>query len=186
MTGPPPLDLSSFLASVGSLAARLAAAGLLLSLLWMVVEVCLFGRRRPRWREATLHAHVPIIALARWARFRWKHPDCLYWILPVPLDRGDLLVEGLPNECLYWNLTYYSWTEINGSVSSETVELAPDGTFTIRLTKSPSGEANTIGLRAAARSGVLYYRIYEPRGLYPTRLPRVRCGGRILNPGATL
>lgn len=138
---------------------------------------------RARWREATQHAYLPAVALARWARFRWKHPDCLYWILPVRFDRGDIVVEGFETEALYWNLTYYTWTEINGSVSSERVSRRPDGGFTIRLSKTAESGVDTIAVERSARFGVLYLRIYEPHQLFPTRLPRVTVGGRELTSG---
>ncbi len=127
--------------------------------------------RKPRWMEALRHGHLPRIRIERWIRFRWIHPDCQYWILPVRFDRGPVTIEGVAPDAPYWSLTSYRFTEVNPSVRHDEVERLPDGRYRARLTTPATGR------------GVLYLRVYEPRHAAPMPLPRVEQGGRVLTDG---
>jgi len=182
-----PTELSSFLYSVLVQAAIFAVIFVIACVLYLLyVVTALWFIPYPRWREATLHSYLPLMALARWGRFRWKHPDCFYWVLPVRFDKGDVVVQGIPTEALYWNFTYYIWTELNSSISSENIKLDPDGGFTVCFGKGSPKGGNFIPVRQSARFGVLYYRLYEPAHVFPNYLPRVTVGGREISPGGTL
>ena len=182
-----PAEILSFLDLVSIQASRFMFLFVVAYLLYLLYAfIATWFSPRPRWREATLHSYLPLIALARWQRFRWKHQDCFYWMLPVRFDKGDIVVQGVPTESIYWSFTYYIWTELNSSVSSETIKFDPDGGFTIRFGKGlPEGD-NFIPVRKSARFGVLFYRIYEPAHMFPNYLPRVTVGGREISSGGAL
>lgn len=132
-----------------------------------------------RWLEARVDDDLLRMQIERWIRFRWIHPDCRYWILPVHADRGPIVLEGRPLDALYWSVTYYEHLEVNPLVSSESVTLGPDGRFRITFSAAPVGE-NWVPVRADAGRAVLYLRAYVPRTAGPLRLPRVTQGGRLL------
>ncbi len=135
----------------------------------------------PRWQEAVRDWWHPRMQIERWIRFRWIHPDSLYWIAHVDFSKGPLVLEGPVNDALYWSFTYYTGTEVNPSVSSRTVTLPPGSdTFRITLSRQPPADGDWIEVRPDAGKGVVYLRIYEPRHLYPSRLPRISRDGQVL------
>ena len=138
--------------------------------------------RRPRWVEAMRHQHTLWVAVERWLRFRWVHRDCLYWELPVRLDRGEIELDGLPPDCLWWCLTWYEGTEVNASVASHEVTLDADGRYRVRMGPAVSGH-QALRTRPGARHAVISLRIYEPAHMYPSRLPRVTQAGRRISAG---
>ena len=132
-----------------------------------------------RWEEAVRHWHRPKMMIERWIRFRWIHPDALYWIVRVRFDRGPIVLEGTPTDALYWSFTHYAGTEVNASVSSESVVLEPDGSYRIHFSKEKTGK-NWIPVKDGSKRGVIYFRIYEPAALFPSRMPRVSQNGEIV------
>lgn len=139
----------------------------------------------PQWYEAWRHAHRPFIAVERWIRFRWIHFDCQYWIVPVRFDKGPVVLKGTPPDALYWSLTFYEWTEVHDSISSNNVVLEPDGTYTITLSAEREG-ANWIEVPPGTGAGVLYLRAYEPALGWPVLVPDVSQDGRLLVAGGPL
>ena len=163
--------------------------GLLLGPVLLVVFVGSWGAwylgtwdRDPQWHEVWRHAHRPYVAIERWIRFRWVHFDSQYWIVPVRLDRGPVVLEGLPPDALYWSITWYAWTEVNGSVSSESVQLEPDGSYRVVLSVDEQPR-NWIAVPPEARRAVIYLRAYEPAHAWPVLLPTVTQGQRTLVAG---
>ncbi|MCB9676260.1 MAG: hypothetical protein H6737_14150 [Alphaproteobacteria bacterium] len=134
------------------------------------------------WMEAVRDQHRPWMWLERWIRFRWIHPDCQYWVLPVRLDRGPIEVEGRAPEGLWWCLTWYAHTEVNASLASHEVELDGAGGYRIRIAAEGDGPL-WIPTRPGVKHAVLSLRIYEPAHPHPIWLPRVTQGGRVLSHG---
>ncbi len=132
-----------------------------------------------RWEEAIRDWYRPRMMLERWIRFRWIHPDSLYWIVHVRMDKGPIRLEGLPTDALYWSYTYYSSTEVNGSISSDNVVLEPDGSFVIHFSEDASNKNNVL-VDPSHKRAVIYFRIYEPGALFPSKLPKVFQNGELL------
>ncbi|MCB9683923.1 MAG: hypothetical protein H6738_01785 [Alphaproteobacteria bacterium] len=138
--------------------------------------------KNPNWQEAIRDWWSPRMQIERWIRFRWIHPDTLYWIAHVRFDQGPLVLEGQTTDALYWSFTYYASTEVNDSISSRNIVVEP-GTDRFRIhfaQERPAEATNFVKVRPDAKKGVIYFRIYEPAHLYPSRLPRVSRGGRVL------
>lgn len=138
-----------------------------------------------RWMEAMRDAHRPWMWIERWVRYRFIHRDCLYWSVPVRLDRGVIEIEGLPPKGTWWSLTWYAGTEVNSAIGAHDVVLETDGRYRIRL-GGERGVNNWIPTRPGVRRAVLSLRIYEPEGLYPSQVPVVIQGGRRLANGGRL
>ena len=138
-----------------------------------------------RWMEAVRDGHRPWMWVERWVRYRFIHRDCLYWCLPVRLDHGVIDVEGTPPASTWWSFTWYETTEVNQAISAHNVVLERDGHYRIRL-GGERRDGNWIPTRPGVRRAVLSFRIYEPEGLYPSRIPSVIQAGRCLAAGGEL
>jgi hypothetical protein len=164
------------------------ALGPLLLILGLVAAQALYRLtwdRNCRWMEAMRDAHRPWMWLERWVRYRFIHRDCLYWCLPVRLDRGAIEVEGTPPTGTWWSFTWYEGTEVNAAVASHNVVLDPDGRYRIQLGGERRG-SNWLPTRPNVKKAVLSLRIYEPQGLYPSQVPVVTQAGRCLAVGGEL
>jgi len=138
--------------------------------------------RDVQWHEAWRHEHRPFVAIERWIRFRWIHFDCQYWIVPVRLDRGAVVLEGMPPDALYWSITWYAWTEVNHSVSSNNVVLESDGSYRIVLSVDEQ-PGNWIPMGPDTDRAVIYLRAYEPTHMWPVSVPSVTQNDRLLVAG---
>lgn len=141
--------------------------------------------RNCRWMEAVRDGYRPWMWMERWVRYRFIHRDCLYWSLPVRLDQGVIEIEGKPPAGSWWSFTWYQGTEVNEAIGAHNVVLDGDGRYRIRLGGERSG-ANWIPTRPRVKRAVLSLRIYEPAGLYPSRVPAVMQAGRCLAVGGEL
>ncbi len=139
----------------------------------------------PQWHEAWRHAHRPYVAIERWIRFRWVHHDSQYWIVPVRLDQGPVVLEGAPPDALYWSVTWYEWTEVNPSISSQSIELESDGSYRIVMSVEPQ-PGNWLPVRDGVDRAVVYLRAYEPRHQWPVTVPSVSRHGTVLARGGAL
>jgi hypothetical protein len=141
--------------------------------------------RNCRWMEAVRDAYRPWMWIERWVRYRFIHRDCLYWCLPVRLDRGIIEVEGAPPAGTWWSFTWYEGTEVNQSIGAHNVVLGPGGRYRIQHGGERRGD-NWIPTRPSVSRAVLSLRIYEPKGLYPSPVPVVMQAGRCLAVGGDL
>ncbi len=71
-------------------------------------------------------------------------------------------------------------------MSSSSVNLEADGSYRIQFSQSAGEGNNHIPVRETDRRGVIYFRIYEPAALFPSRLPRVTQNGNILTQGGMM
>ena len=133
-----------------------------------------------RWQVAKRHEFRLRMQIARWIWFRYIHLDCQYWIAFVDFDKGPLRLVGQPPDALYWSFTYNKFTEVGPVINSNDIKLRQDGTYEILIsTNEPEdAEANWLKLRKGVGRGVIYFRTYEPRGNFPSRLPSVFQNGK--------
>ena len=133
-----------------------------------------------RWQEAKRHEFRIRMKIARWIWFRYIHLDCQYWIAFVNFDKGPLKLVGQPPDALYWSFTYNKFMEVGPVINSNDVRIGRNGEYEILIStdRPEDAEANWLNLRKGVGRGVIYFRIYEPRGNFPTRLPSVFQNGK--------
>lgn len=153
-----------------SLLFGLLLVGITLSVIWMMYRRTWSGPQR--WMEATRHQYRLALIVGRWIWFKWIHLDCQYWILHLDFNAGVIELRGTPPECTYWSITYNTWSEVNPSINSDSIELESDGSYRIKMAEVRQ-PGNWIPIRPNARLGVIYYRIYESQTNFPSQLPGV-------------
>ena len=133
-----------------------------------------------RWQEAKRHEFRIRMQIARWIWFRYIHLDCQYWIAFVNFDKGPLKLVGHAPNALYWSFTYNKFMEVGPGINSNDIEIGPDGEYEIQISTDglKGADANWLKLRKGVGRGVIYFRIYEPRGNFPSRLPAVFQNGK--------
>lgn len=144
--------------------------GLLIVSIWVMYRWTWKGSQR--WMEATRHQHRLALIVGRWIWFKWIHLDCQYWILHMDFNAGAIELRGNPPDSSYWSITYNTWTEVNFSINSDSIELEEDGSYRIKIAKHKQ-PINWIPIHPSAKLGVIYYRIYESPGNFPSELPEV-------------
>lgn len=155
----------------------LLLVGFALGLTWIAYRRTWSGPQK--WLEATRHQHRLALLVGRWIWFKWIHLDCQYWILHLDFSAGPIELRGKPPAGSYWSFTYNTWTETNPAINSNSVILDDDGRYRI-LYSHHEQLGNWIRVNASARKGVIYFRIYEARGNFPSELPEVWQNGKLI------
>lgn len=144
--------------------------GLSITAIWLAYRLTWRGQQR--WMEMTRHQNRLALIVGRWIWFKWAHIDCQYWILHLDFSAGPIELRGSPPTASYWSFTYNTWSEVNPSINSETVQLDADGSYRIVYSREQR-EGNWIQVRPHAKLGVVYFRIYESPADLPSDLPEV-------------